>query len=171
MICPLAWTSLPDRASPRNWTADASTGTGTSVLPVRPDGSDLHLFHSTVLRQLAADLHHVAPLKTSRRKHCMGSKERDPARRILQVSQAASRPDIMGFIRHHTGDHHRLAKMHRIVIRLATNRLTDRHGRRSSRGRFDRSQTEEDQGPQASKAPAPNPRRRGWMRFGHFHRL
>ena len=55
----------------------------------------------------------------------MGTVERDAAGCVLQVCQAASRAYIMRLVRHHAGEHQRLAKMHRDTIAPIADCLAD----------------------------------------------
>ena len=75
--------------------------------------------------QLATDLKYVPSLKAPRRKHCMGTVERDAAGGVLQVCQAASRAYIMRFVSHHAGEHQRFAKMHRDMIAPIADSVAD----------------------------------------------
>ena len=118
----------------------------------------LQFFHSLVLGQLASGFKYVSPLKTSGRKHCMGSVKRDAAGCVLQVCQAASRAYIMRLVRDHAGEHQRLAKMHRDTIAPIADRLADWQALGSLRRCLDRSQTEVEERQQTSKAPERNPR-------------
>ena len=137
-------------------------------MPVRCTDSICSSSIPTVLRQLAADLQQISPLKTSWRKHRVGSKKRDASRGILQVSQAVSRADIVRFIRHHTGYHQCFAEMDGGVIAPATYGFGNRQGWRSLRRCLDGSQAEEEQRPETSNSPERYPRRTRWMRLKHF---
>src|SRR5260370_27335440 len=74
----------------------------------------------------------------------------------------------MGLVRDHAGCHQSLAEMHGTMIAAISDRFTNRQGLRSLRRCLDRSQTDVEERPQASKAPVRYPRRRQWMRLGHF---
>ena len=73
----------------------------------------------------------------------------------------------MGFVRDHAGYHQCFAEMHGRMILPIADRVANRHGLGSLHRCLDRSQTEIEERPQASKAPARYPRRRQWMRLEH----
>ncbi len=132
------------------------------------DGLQLQFLHSPVLGQLAAGFEYVSPLKASGRQHCVVSKKRDATGAILQVCQAASRAYIMRLVSDHAGYHYCFAEMRGTMIATIADRVPDRQGLGSLRRCLDRSQTDVEERPQASKTPVHDPQRSKLMLSGHF---